>query len=336
MKSRCAHSGSLKYLLLAFALAVVPPDVRAEDTEVTRSTWEKATPENLNELKAIQKQVRSVADKVMRCTVGVRIGSAAGSGVIVNKEGYVLTAGHVSGEPGRTAVITFPDGRQVKGKTLGSNRTIDSGLLKITDDGDWPSVEMGDSADLKTGQWCIAIGHPGGFRKGRGSVVRLGRVLNHNDNVVRTDCTIMGGDSGGPLFDLEGRVIAIHSRIGNPLAANIHVPVDSYRDTWDRLADSEVWGSGIGDAPTGTPFLGVEFDQEAQECVIAKAVPGSAADRAGIRGGDVVVRFDEQRVTSAEDLIALVSKKRPGDRVVVEVQRDGETVQLRVVLGKKP
>src|SRR5207253_4074037 len=159
---------------------------------------------------------------------------------------------------------------------------------------------------------------------------------HHSDSVIRTDCTIMGGDSGGPLFDLDGKVIAIHSRIGNPLSANIHVPVDTYRDTWDRLADSEVWGSSIGDVHTGAPFLGVEFDQEARECVIARAVPGTAAEKAGIRAGDVVVRFDDQLVASAEDLTALVSKKKPGDHVVVEIQRNNDTVQLRVVLGTKP
>jgi serine protease Do len=194
---------------------------------------------------------------------------------------------------------------------------------------------MGKVTDLKNGQWCVAIGHPGGFRKGRTPVVRLGRVLFHNENMLRTDCTIQGGDSGGPLFDLDGKVIGIHSRIGGPVTANIHVPVDTYRDTWDRLAASEVWGSGIGDSRTGVPFLGVEFDQEARECIIAKVLPGTGAEKAGIRAGDTVVRFDTHAVAGADDLVHLVSKKHAGDRVTIEVQRDDEIVKLRVTLGRR-
>src|SRR5205807_1727365 len=97
------------------------------------------------------------------------------------------------------------------------------------------------SADLKKGQWVITVGHPGGFRPDRSPPVRLGRVIESTKSLVRTDCTIVGGDSGGPLFDMTGKVVGIHSRIGAPLSANIHVPVDTYRDTWDRLVKGEVW-----------------------------------------------------------------------------------------------
>src|SRR5207248_6192434 len=120
-----------------------------------------------------------------------------------------------------------------------------SGLIKITENGKkWPFAEMSDSAKLKKGQWCLSLGHPGGFRRGRAPVVRLGRVLKFDTTLIQTDCTLVGGDSGGPLFDMEGKVIGIHSRIGGAITANVHVPADTYTETWDRLVKGEALGGG--------------------------------------------------------------------------------------------
>src|SRR5262249_46582566 len=189
---------------------------------------DKVAPENIEELKAIQLQVRKVLEKAIPCTVGIRIGAAQGSGVIVSKDGYVLTAGHVSGTPGKDCTLVLPDGKTVKGKTLGVNRGIDSGMIKIVEEREWPFVEIGKSADLKAGQWCIATGHPGGYKNGRSPVVRVGRILTPGKSAITSDCTLVGGDSGGPLFDMSGRVIGIHSRIGGSITSNVHVPVDTY------------------------------------------------------------------------------------------------------------
>jgi hypothetical protein len=199
--------------------------------------------------------------KVQPAVVGVSIGPAQGSGVIV-KGGRVLTAGHVSGQPGRTVTLHLADGRKLKGKTLGRNADIDSGLIEITDKGDWPGVEMGKSADLKKGQWVVAIGHPGGYRANRTPVVRLGRVLEVNAGAIVTDCPLVGGDSGGPLFDLDGKIIGIHSRIGGPIMANLHVPVGTYVDTWDRLARGETWGGMAGLSLVQSPGGNVVFEKK--------------------------------------------------------------------------
>src|SRR5262249_36407529 len=149
----------------------------------------------------------------------------------------------------------FHDGKRVKGKTLGQNVGIDSGMIKIVEEGTYPFVDMGTSGDLKKGQWVISCGHPGGYKQGRTPVVRLGRVLDSTNMIIRTDCTLVGGDSGGPLFDMNGKVIGIHSRIGPTLQSNIHVPVDTYRETMDRLVAGESWGG----AP-GRPYLGLRVD----------------------------------------------------------------------------
>jgi S1-C subfamily serine protease len=214
-----------------------------------------AAPENVDDLAGIEKHVQKVIDKVTPAVVGIIVGPGSGSGVIVSEDGYVLTAGHVSGKPGQDATIILPNGTKLKGKTLGQNKGIDSGMIKIVTDNNkkakFPYLDMGKSSDLKAGQWVLAIGHPGGFRLNRTPVVRVGRILTTNQFLIRTDCVLVGGDSGGPLFDMQGRVIGIHSRIGGKeITENVHVPVDTFRQTWDRLAKGESWGGVLGSVDT--------------------------------------------------------------------------------------
>jgi len=311
-------------------------DEKSAETKVQVPALEKPAPENVEDLRAIQQQVKEVLKKVVPATVGIRAGGASGSGVIIDKEGHVLTAGHVSGSADRNVTIILPDGKTVKGKTLGANHGIDSGLIKITDKGDYPFVEMGKSSELKKGQWCLATGHPGGFRPGRTPVVRLGRILDAGRSVVRTDCTLVGGDSGGPLFDMQGRVIGIHSRIGGQITANMHVPVDTYRDTWERLVKAEVWGGFGFPNLANVPYLGIEGDPDGKEARITKIVKGAAAEKAGLQVDDVITSFDGKKIERYEDLRPQIMRKKIGDKVAVEVLRGDKTVKLEVVLGKRP
>jgi S1-C subfamily serine protease len=154
-------------------------------------------------------------------------------------------------------------------------------------------------------------------------------VLRIEDDGITTDCTLVGGDSGGPLFDMNGRIIGIHSRIGNSLAANVHVPVSTYRDHWDRLVKGEAWGSqsDIG------PFIGVVGASDATDARIAHVNPGSPAEAAGIKPGDVITRFNGNPLSDFASLSRAVRQHEPGDRVKVEVRRDGRTLQLDLVVG---
>ena len=294
---------------------------------------ERDAPQNVEELQLIQQHIRSLVEKVVPCTVGVSLGAAQGSGVIVSADGYVLTAGHVSGKPGRNVKLVLHDGRIVQGKTLGANQGIDSGLIKITDEGPWPFVEMGSSTSLKTGQWCLTTGHPGGYKPGRPPVVRLGRVLLARNSVLATDCTLVGGDSGGPLFDMQGLVIGIHSRIGQPLEANFHVPVATYRDTWDRLATGEWWGRPV---PPGGPYVGISGDPEAEPCKISMVSPNSPAASAGIQVGDIIRSFAGQPVRDFAELAAKIAKYKPEDKVELEIMRGEEALKLNLTIGKRP
>jgi serine protease Do len=314
-----------------------PPEAKeAKNADFPRALT-KPAPENVADLKAIQEQVKKVLQKVVPCTVGLQVGGASGSGVIVSADGYVLTAAHVSGKPGRAVTLILHDGRTVKGKTLGANRGMDSGLIKITDKGKWPFVPMGDSAALKVGQWCISTGHPGGYKKGRSPVVRLGRVVTADARRVRTDCTLVGGDSGGPLFDLAGRVIGIHASIGPSISSNFHVPVDTYKATWERLVASESWGGGLfGGGRPDAPFMGAHFDENAKNCKIAEVRAGSPAEKAGLKPNDVVLKIDNHKVGDVEELRGVLRKKKAGEEITLEVQRGEETKNIKLTLGKVP
>src|SRR4051812_10305395 len=183
---------------------ILPPAADKSKDRPLPAALLKPNPENLDDLKAIENHVKEVLAKVIPCTVGLRVGGASGSGVIISEDGLILTAGHVSGQPDRDMTVIMPDGKMLKGKTLGGNATIDSGMCRITESGKYPFVEMGKAADMKKGDWCIVTGQPGGFRLGRSPVVRYGRILDLNltrsDAFIRTDNTLVGGDSGGPLF----------------------------------------------------------------------------------------------------------------------------------------
>ncbi len=298
------------------------------------AVFAKAVPENVKDLKDMQSHVQKLVDRLRPCVVGVRIGASQGSGVIINKEGFVLTAGHVSGVPEKEAWLLLTDGRRVKGKTLGANRGIDSGLIQITDKGEWPCVDMGQANDLKPGHWCLAIGHPGGVQPGRTPVVRLGRILENHQSFLRTDCALVGGDSGGPLFDMQGKVIGIHSRIGPLMTFNIHVPVDTYKETWARLVKGETWGELFASKAGG--YLGIELYQEQGTCKIRVVAADSPAAKAGLKNDDVVTMFDGKKIATIAEFSSQLRSKPPGSEVTLQVQRGEDTMTMRVVLGKRP
>ena len=191
-------------------------------------------------LKERQVKVNDVVAKTRPTVVAILSGNGSGSGVIVSGDGLILTAAHVvdAAALGKAAKasgevsIVLPDGREVKGKVLGRDRTRDAAMVQILEGKDWPHVELASPKEIKEGEWCIAMGHPGGFDPQRGAPVRVGRLWQTNEKAFyRSDCTVSGGDSGGPLFDLEGKLIGIHSSISMNLTENRHVPAGFSRMT---------------------------------------------------------------------------------------------------------
>jgi serine protease Do len=307
-----------------------------------------SVPTSVADLRAIEQRVEQLTAKVLPAVVGVSVDGGQGSGVIVSSDGYVLTAAHVSGTPDQDIRLTLSDGREVKAKTLGANKGADAGMAKITEPGVWPYCELGKSADLKPGQWVVALGHPGGYRKDRPPVLRLGRVLNNPgvDKFLSTDCTLVGGDSGGPLYDLDGKVVGIHSRIGPSTQNNMHTPVDAFSQTWDRLAKGDEWGGGPLEsffAGRPGPMMGIigetvggDEAEGGKGARIKSLIDKTPATDAGMQPGDVIVQFDKKPVRTIDDLSGLIAKKKAGDEVAVVLTRDGKRVEMKVKLVRRP
>lgn len=329
------------YALLGLALAA---GVAAADS-VTRAVPEPPPaalrpdrPTSVEELKAIQAQVRAVTEHVTPVTVSLAVGAASGSGVIVSEDGLILTAGHViAGPPGRPLTVIMPDGKRYKGKVLGFDAKIDSGMAVLTDKpdggGKWPYAEIAPSKDLKGGQWVVATGHPGGFKKGRSPVVRVGRIVTpgytqeNKVKFIQTDCPLVGGDSGGPLFDMKGRVIGIHSRIGNSINQNLVVPSDRYTEAWDGLTTETILNPEL--------FIGVTMPEGSAECKITRITPMSPAWRAGLKAGDVITRLNEREVGTFDEFVRVLNEQKPFTEVPIEVKRGDEVKSFKVSIALK-
>jgi serine protease Do len=230
-------------MIVAIMLGVLGAGQSSGVTEDAAATpaLTKPAPENVADLRSIEEQATAIAQKVLPATVALQVGGAQASGVIVSSDGYVMTAAHVITRPGRDVRIIFPDGKTARGKTLGLNPQVDGGLVQITDEGSWPFAPIASRDEApKPGDWCLALGHPGGFQTGRTPPVRFGRVIAAEPAVIRTDCTISMGDSGGPLFNLQGHVIGIHSRIADDATMNMHVPAATYQEAWEVLKAGEI------------------------------------------------------------------------------------------------
>lgn len=336
---RCppARRFAVPFFLAGMGLVMPPAFAQQADRgQAQASDWsELREPDTLDEVRELQALVESVVERAAPATVCLRAGGGSGSGVIISEDGLILTAGHVAVRPGQRITIIFPDGSTARAESLGVNEGIDSGLAQITDEGPWPFVEMGDLADIERGDWVVAMGHPGGFDAERPVVARMGRVVYSRETVVQTDCTIIGGDSGGPLFDLDGRVIGIHSRIGGGLTQNFHVPITTYVDTWDRLLAGEMWNRAMPSRALrpGDAYIGVRPDRRGGT-EIGEVIEGEAADNAGLRRGDRVTAVGGVGVESFGDVVHEIRNHEAGDTVTFSIDRDGEDLELELTLGR--
>lgn len=306
-------------------------------------TATRAETDILNELRERQSMVQNVAREALPAVVALTAprSAGAGSGVIVSADGLILTAGHVLDALPDPFTVTLADGSEVSAKKLGAHRTFDAAMAQITEQGTYPFVPVARSVDV--GDWCIAMGHPGGPEADRTPPVRLGKVWKkgRRSGFLTSDCVVSGGDSGGPLFNLSGEVIGIHSSISTTAHHNRHVPITAFHAEWERIKGGESWGR-LGTAAIleddlpwamrgNGAMLGVQLDGNSP--VVVSVLPGSAAEKADIRPQDVIVEFENTAVATTLDLQRMVAEKNPGDEVVVNISRGGKPLSLTVTLG---
>ncbi|MEQ9411856.1 MAG: trypsin-like peptidase domain-containing protein [Fuerstiella sp.] len=292
-----------------------------------------------------QQQLDQALEKVQPALVSVQDGFGAGSGVVVSGDGIVLTASHVVDTRRRQRPrlrVVFPDGTEYRATLLGMNRSDDAAMLKITEQPRngtrFPHVELGESEKVSRGDWCFALGHPGGFRPDRPAPVRLGRVLSVGYRTIVSDCAIVLGDSGGPLFDMSGKVIGIHSMITEVIVENRHVAIDCFRRDGDRMENGESWGrlQAHDSELAETSFVGLAIRWRNFTPEISQVVSNGPAASAGIRAGDILLRVAGQPFADPLGLSNLLEQLAEEQTVDVVVDRHGKEVTISMTTGRKP
>ena len=281
-----------------------------------------------------------------------REATSLGSGFIISEDGYIVTNSHVvsGGRPGNPAVgsitVIMPDRKEYPAKLIGKDASSDLAVLKIEARG-LPFVKFGDSARTRVGDWVVAIGNPYGL----GGSVTAGIVsaLHRNigsgpyDRYIQTDAAINQGNSGGPMFDLNGNVIGINSAIYSPTGGNVGIgfaiPAELAKPIVETLR---------GGARVKRGYLGVQIqplDDGAAEALglaknrgelVARVEPGQGAAKAGIQQGDVIVRVNNRDVTPDETLSFIVAQLPIGSRVPIELIRAGKRMNVTAMLAERP
>ncbi len=298
------------------------------------AAFTKTAPTSIAELQVIEQHVEALIKRVSPSVVAVELGygnvtDGTGSGVIISADGLVLTAGHVCGRPNRKVRIRLLDGKTVQGKTLGVDSETDTGLIRITEPGPWPPVPTGELQHAQTGDWVLALGHPGGFDPKRSLVVRLGRIIRLAPAALQTDCTISPGDSGGPLFDMHGRVIGIHSAISVSMAENFHVPISEFYGSWDQLVQKEKM------VPLRA-YVGASGVDDADGCRLSVVDRNGPAFKAALKVGDVVSKVNGRDIKVSAMFDRWVSEAEPGETLSLEVKRGNKILSLEVKLEAQP
>ncbi len=291
----------------------------------------------------------------------------SGSGMILTKDGYILTNNHVI-ENAKRLEVTLIDGKTYSATLVGKDPSSDVALLKINppQGQSLPFVTLGDSKDLAVGQFVFAIGNPFGLNSTltTGVISSLNRSLRAPngrliENIIQTDAAINPGNSGGPLLDSAGNLIGVNTAIFSPTGSNagigFAIPVNRAKKVADDLIrHGRVIRSYLGTTVSLeiTPRVAQALELPIDHGVmVGEVYPGSPASKAGIRpsdrriyvgnrevelGGDIIIEVDQHPVTSADDFISYIESKNPGEKVNLKVYRHGEYMNVLVVLEERP
>jgi serine protease Do len=293
---------------------------------------------SLGDLKMLESQVQKVVRENTDATVSLVSPSvgASGSGVIVSSDGLILTAAHVI-EGSKFMTVIFPDGRQERAKVLGANYTRDAAMAKLLGEGPWPYAEIGESSTLEVGDYVVSMGHPKGYDPTRRPPVRFGRIMTKREiDFVTTDCTLIGGDSGGPLFDLNGRVVGIHSNISsNNRQINNHAGLSGFKKSWDSMLAGKSWGVLGGDRrDPNRPVMGLNLKASELGLVVDEVPQVGPAFEAGFLRGDIVTSIAGQKIDDVDRLTEIFVDLIAGAEVEVTFIRDQQEMTKTVTLAR--
>ena len=270
--------------------------------------------------------------------------SSLGSGFVISKDGFIVTNNHVV-ENASDIQVTFTDGTKIEAELIAADAETDLALLKV-DANNLDYLEFGDSDTAKVGNWVMAIGNPHGLggTVTAGIVSARGRMLGGRyDDFIQTDASINRGNSGGPLFDLEGKVIGVNSMIISPSGGSIGIgfaiPSNLAKNIIDQLKDK---------GEIERAWLGVRIQEVTEEiaqslglnktygALVQGLTPNSPALKGGVKEGDIIIEFNGKQVESVKTLPKLVADAEIGEKSTVTVWRDEKEISLKVNLGKQP
>jgi len=279
-----------------------------------------------------------------------------GSGVIIDKEGYVLTNEHVVSNADRIRV-TLPDGREFEGRLTGSDVRSDLAVVKIEPKGDLPYARLGDSDSVEIGHWAIAIGNPFAFAVKNpeptvtvGVVSALRRSLPRTDkrareysDLIQTDAAINPGNSGGPLVNIQGEIIGVNVAIftlsGGSEGVGFAVPVNTAK----KIVDDLIQGKEILYGWLGVIIQDIDNDlasyfglKDKNGVLISRIMEKSPSERAGLKAGDIIISFDNENIRNTRDLIRMVLKKDIGEKVSLGIVRAKKVYVVSVEIGARP
>ncbi len=272
---------------------------------------------------------------------GPQHSKALGSGFIITKDGYILTNEHVVENPGKVTVTT-QDGHNYVAKIVGHDDKSDIALLKIEAKRDLAVAPLGNSDDLKVGEWVMAIGNPFGFDHSvtAGIVSAKGRFIPGSyENFIQTDASINPGNSGGPLIDLRGDVVgvncAIYTHTGRSMGIGFAVPIDLVKEELPQLKSAgKVVRGWLGVyiqnmTPEVAESLGLA---DTHGALVARVLDDGPAKAAGVKRGDVIVSFDNQQIGDSRELPLMVGRTELGHKGTLKVIRDKQTIELPVTI----
>jgi serine protease Do len=264
-----------------------------------------------------------------------------GSGFIIDKDGYIITNNHVI-EGASEIRVRLSTEKEYDAEIVGRDPKTDLALIKIKSRNDLPAVELGDSDKVEIGEWVMAIGNPFGLSHTVtvGIVSAKGRVIGSGpyDDFIQTDASINPGNSGGPLFNIQGEVVGINTAIvATGQGIGFAIPVNVAREIIPQLKkQGKVTRGGIGVyVQKMTPELAKSFGLEKGEgALVADVIAGAAAEKGGIRRGDVIIRFDGKEIHEMNELPRVVAATPVGKEVEVEILREGKPMKLKLKVGE--